>query len=147
MLTRRQVLEGTALLAGLGLPLRSSASPAVDAAIEVLTKGAPVTRGRVTLGMPPIAENGFSVFTIIQAESPMTEADYVKSIHLFSEKNPIARMASFYFTPAIAQAKVSTNVRLAASQKITAIAVMSDGSLWSDEQNIVVTIAACIDGG
>jgi sulfur-oxidizing protein SoxY len=71
----------------------------------------------------------------------------VKAIHLFSEKNPIPRIASFYFTPAMAQAKVSTNIRLSASQKVTAIAVMSDGSLWSGETNIVVTIAACIDGG
>ncbi len=147
MLTRRQIMRGAALFAGSGFAGLSNASPASDAAIEALSKGASVRRGRVTLSMPPIAENGLSVFTTVAVESPMTETDYVKSIHLFSEKNPIPRVASFYFTPAMAQAKVSTNIRLSASQKVTAIAVMSDGSLWLDEKSIVVTIAACIDGG
>jgi len=147
MLTRRQILEAGALL-GTGLiacPLH--ASPAEDAAMEAVTKGASVSRGRVALSIPAIAENGLSVFTTIAVESPMSEADYVKAVHLFSEKNPVPRIASFYFTPAMAEAKISTNIRLAASQKVTAIAVMSDGSLWSDEKSIVVTIAACIDGG
>jgi sulfur-oxidizing protein SoxY len=147
MLTRRQVLQGTALFAGFAVSRPSIASPSADAAIEALTKGASVHQGRVTLSLPSIAENGFSVFTTVFAESPMTETDYVKAIHLFSEKNPIPRIASFYFTPAMAEAKVSTNIRLSASQKVTAIAVMSDGSLWSGEKSIVVTIAACIDGG
>jgi len=115
--------------------------------MEAVTKGASVSRGRVALSIPAIAENGLSVFTTIAVESPMSEADYVKAVHLFSEKNPVPRIASFYFTPAMAEAKISTNIRLAASQKVTAIAVMSDGSLWSDEKSIVVTIAACIDGG
>ncbi len=147
MLTRRQILEGGAGLAGLALCGSASATPAADAAIEAITKGAAVTHGRVTLDIPAIAENGLSVFTTVVAESPMTEADHVKAIHLVSEKNPVARIASFYFTPAMGKAKVSTNIRLSNSQKVTAVAVMSDGSLWWDEKSIVVTIAACIDGG
>jgi sulfur-oxidizing protein SoxY len=147
MLTRRQILGSGAGLAGLALCGAAKASPAADAAIETITKGAQVLRGRVKLDIPPIAENGFSIFTTVTAESPMTDADYVKAIHLISEKNPIARVASFYFTPAMGEARVSTNIRLSASQNVTAIAVMSDGSLWSDEKSVVVTIAACIDGG
>jgi sulfur-oxidizing protein SoxY len=147
MLTRRQILGSGAGLAGLAFCGAAKASPAADAAIEAITKGAQVLRGRVKLDIPPIAENGFSVFTTVSADSPMTNADYVKAIHLVSEKNPVARIASFYFTPGIGEAKVSTNIRLSASQNVTAIAVMSDGSLWSDEKSVVVTIAACIDGG
>jgi sulfur-oxidizing protein SoxY len=147
MLTRRQFFGGATFFAGLLVSFPSRGNQAADDAIRSLTSGAPVQQGRVTLSMPSIAENGLSVFTTVLAESPMTETDYVKAIHLFSEKNPIPRIASFYFTPAMAQAKVSTNIRLSASQKVTAIAVMSDGSLWSGETNIVVTIAACIDGG
>ena len=147
MLTRRQILEAGALVGTSLMACPLHASPAEDAAMEAVTKGASVSRGRVALSIPAIAENGLSVFTTIAVESPMSEADYVKAVHLFSEKNPVPRIASFYFTPAMAEAKISTNIRLAASQKVTAIAVMSDGSLWSDEKSIVVTIAACIDGG
>jgi sulfur-oxidizing protein SoxY len=80
-------------------------------------------------------------------ESPMTPQDHVKAIHLFSEKNPIAHIASFRIGPRAGRAKISTNIRLAASQKVTAVAEMSDGSLWSDERNVIVSIAACVDGG
>ena len=40
---------------------------------------------------------------------------------------------------------VSTRVRLAASQKLTAIAEMSDGTYWSDSQEVIVTLAACLE--
>lgn len=145
--TRRRILWGAAFVAGSSLIRVARASPASEAAMEALTKGAQVNKGRVTLNMPAIAENGLSVFTTIAVESPMSETDHVKAIHLFSEKNPLPLIASFHFTPAMGQAKVSTNIRLAASQKVIAIALMSDGSLWSDEKSVVVTIAACIDGG
>jgi sulfur-oxidizing protein SoxY len=146
-LTRRRLLEGAAGIAVLASKGAAFASPSPEAAIEAITKGAPVKKGRVSLSMPAVAENGLSVFTTVAVESPMTDADHVKALHLISEKNPVPVIASFFFTPAMAEAKVATNIRLAASQKVTALAVMSDGSLWSDEKNIVVTIAACIDGG
>src|SRR5579883_3213200 len=147
MVTRRQLVQGAILLPALAIRDPAAASPAEEAAIDALTKGASVKRGRVTLSMTAISENGLSVYPTIAVESPMTEDDYVNAVHLFSENNPVPRVATFYFTPALAEAKVATNIRLAASQRVTAIAVMSDGSLWSDEKEIVVSVAACIDGG
>jgi sulfur-oxidizing protein SoxY len=141
------LLEAAAGAAALSWAGPSSASQAADDALLAVTKGLPVNKGRVTLSIPAIAENGLSVFTTIAVESPMTDADYVKTIHIISEKNPVPIIASFFFTPSMAEAKVSTNIRLADSQKVTAIAIMSDGSIWSGEKNIVVAIAACIDGG
>jgi sulfur-oxidizing protein SoxY len=146
-LTRRRLLEAAASTAVLSWVDPLSAFQAADDAFSAVTKGATVNKGRVTLSIPAIAENGLSVFTTITVESPMTDADYVKVVHLISEKNPVPIVASFYFTPAIAEAKVSTNIRLAASQKVTAVAIMNDGSVWSGEKDIVVAIAACIDGG
>ena len=72
---------------------------------------------------------------------------YVLALGVAACRLPEQVVASFFFTPAMAEAKVSANIRLADSQKITALAVMSDGSIWSGEKSIVVTIAACIDGG
>jgi sulfur-oxidizing protein SoxY len=146
-LTRRRLLEAAAGAVTLSWGGPLSASQAADDALSAVTKGLPVTKGRVTLSIPAIAENGLSVFTAIAVESPMTEDDYVKTIHLISEKNPVPIIASFFFTPAMAEAKIATNIRLADSQKVTAIAIMNDGSVWSGEKNIVVAIAACIDGG
>jgi sulfur-oxidizing protein SoxY len=150
MPTRRNILTGGTALAVASLidaPAFGAAEDDLGAAIAEKTRGAVITPGRVTLHIPAIAENGFSVFTTVEVQSAMTAGDHVKAIHLFSEKNPIAHITTFRLGPRAGRAKVSTNIRLAASQRVTAVAEMSDGSFWSDEKNVVVTIAACIDGG
>ncbi len=149
MSTRRQAM--TRLLAGACLgfaPAIVLATPAMrDQAIAELTGGRPVGNGKVTLTIPAIAENGLSVYTTVAVDSPMTETNYVRAIHLLSEENPIARLASFRLGPDAGIAQVSTNIRLAASQQVTALAELSDGSFWQDSKPVVVTLAACIDGG
>jgi sulfur-oxidizing protein SoxY len=149
MPTRRTIIIGAGAAAGLAmLPQAARATPEMrDEALAALTKGAPVKDGRVTLTVPAVAENGLSVYTTIAVDSPMTEADHVRAIHILSEKNPIAHLMSFHLGPRAGLAKVSTNMRLGASQQVTALAEMSDGSFWRDRKNVIVTIAACIDGG
>mgnify|MGYP006200646509 CR=1 FL=1 len=87
--------------------------------------------GRVRFEIPPLVENGNAVGVTITVESPMTEADHVKRIALFNEKNPQADMAVFHLGPRAGRAAVSTRVRLATSQTVVALAEMSDGSVWS----------------
>lgn len=149
MPTRRQIIAGAGAAAGLAmLPGSASATPELrDQAIEEITRGAEIRDGRVALTIPAVAENGLSVYTTVAVESPMTEADHVRTIHVFSEKNPIAHLLAVHLGPHAGVAKVSTNIRLAASQQVTALAEMSDGSFWRDRKDVVVTIAACIDGG
>lgn len=149
MSSRRQTLHwlgGGALLGVLPAPLL--ATPAMrDAAVAELTGGAPVLDEGVTLTIPAIAENGLSVYTTVAVDSPMTAEDHVRAIHILSAANPIARLVSFHLGPAAGVARVSTNIRLAASQRVTALAEMSDGTFRRDGKDVVVTLAACIDGG
>lgn len=149
MPTRRQVMIGVGAAGGLMLLPRDASTTAElrDKALKELTGGAPVGDGRVSLTIPKVAENGLSVYTTVAVESPMTDADHVRAIHILSEKNPIAHLLTWHLGPRAGVAKVSTNIRLAASQQVTALAEMSDGSFWRDRQDVVVTIAACIDGG
>lgn len=149
MQTRREIIVGAGAVGGMALmPRRALATAELrDKALEALTKGAPVKDGRVTLTIPAVAENGLSVYATVTVESPMTEVDHVRAIHILSEKNPIAHLLSFRMGPRAGVAKVSTNIRLAASQEVTALAEMSDGTFWRDSRQLVVTIAACIDGG
>jgi sulfur-oxidizing protein SoxY len=149
MPTRRQIILGVSAAAGAAfIGARVSATPQMrDAALLNLTKGAAVQDGRVTLTIPSVAENGLSVYTTVSVDSPMTATDHVRAIHILSEKNPIAHLMTFYLTPRAGIAKVSTNIRLATSQQVTALAEMSDGSFWRDRKDVIVTIAACIDGG
>jgi len=81
----------------------------------------------------------------VSVASPMTSEDYVKSIHVFNEKNPQPNIGNFYLGPRAGRAQVSTRIRLADSQKIVAIAHLADGSFWSVSVDVVVTLAACAD--
>src|SRR5207302_10167174 len=107
---------------------------------------APLRRGKVKLDLPPLIENGNAVPMTVSVDSPMTEADHVKAIHVFNEKNPQPHVVSVQLGPRAGKAAVSTRIRLADSQTVIAIAELSDGSFWSDEADVVVTLAACVEG-
>ena len=149
--TRRTFLHlaGGATLAG-AIPIVTArpvdATPAMlAAAIRNVVGEAPVHIGKVKLDIPPLVENGNSVPMTVSVTSPMTPNDYVKSIHVFNEKNPQPNLGNFYLRPSAGRAQVATRVRLADSQKIVAIAKLSDGSFWSVTSEVVVTLAACTE--
>jgi sulfur-oxidizing protein SoxY len=150
--TRRQFLVAAGGLAGLaggvGVMPPAGATPAMmAAAIRDVVGESPVREGKITLDLPPLVENGNAVPMTITVDSPMSAADHVKSIHVFNEKNPQPYVATFHLGPRAGKAKVSTRVRLADSQKVVAIAEMSDGSFWSDSVNMIVTLDACVEEG
>jgi len=127
------------------LPLAASAKPEdVIAAQKALFGDRPIQEGRISLKLPPIAENGYSVPLSIAVDSPMSDADHVKRIAVFAERNPLANVAQFTLGPRSGLAEVKTRIRLGGTQTITAIAEMSDGSLWSGTADTVVTLAACV---
>jgi sulfur-oxidizing protein SoxY len=141
---RRDFLAGAA--GALALPRAALAQvDPLDPLVWVVTNGAPVKKGKVTLTLPQLADNGNSVPIRITVDSPMTAADHVKSIHLYSERNPVPNMANFYLGPRAGKAEIDSRVRLAGSQRVTAVAKLSDGSFWYDSAPIVVTLSACLD--
>jgi sulfur-oxidizing protein SoxY len=115
------------------------------AAIRKVTGEAPIRRGRLKIDLPPLIENGNAVPMTIAGESPMTAADHIRSIHVFAEKNPQPNVVSFHLGPRAGRAAVATRIRLADTQRVVAVAEMSDGSFWSEEVDVVVTLAACLE--
>jgi sulfur-oxidizing protein SoxY len=101
----------------------------------------------VKLELPPLIENGNAVPLTISGDSPMTAADHIKAIHVFAEKNPQPNVVTFRLAPRAGKARVATRIRLADTQTVVAIAQMSDGSFWSDEVDVVVTLPACLEDG
>jgi sulfur-oxidizing protein SoxY len=149
--TRRRFLGlvGSAALCGT-VPIvtvrPAQATPAMLAsAIRNVVGEAEMHTGKVKLDIPPLVENGNTVPMTVSIASPMTADDYVKSIHVFNEKNPQPNIGNFYLTPDAGRAQVSTRIRLADSQKVVAIAQLSDGSFWSTSVDVVVTLAACTE--
>ena len=149
--TRRQFLGLAGDAAVLGavpiVTLRpTEATPAsLASAIRNVTGGAPVKTGKIKLDMPPLVENGNTVPMTVSVASPMAPEDFVRSIHVFNEKNPQPNIGNFYLGPHAGRAQVSTRIRLADSQKVVAIARLSDGSFWSVSVDVVVTLAACTE--
>ena len=114
-------------------------------AIEKLTGSNSIQEGRVSLIIPPLVENGNLVVLKVSVESPMTEADYVKAIHVIAEGNPLPNIFRAYLTPRSGKAIVTTRVRLGDSQRVWAIAQMSDGSFWKGYADTLVTLSACTE--
>ena len=152
MASRRNFLIAAGSLAG-GIGLASASGVAyatpdeMREAIRKVTGPAPVRRGRVKLDMPPLIDNSNSVPLSVAVESPMTPADHVKAIHVFTEKNPLPNVVSVHLGPRAGRASIATRVRIADTQTVTAIAELSDGSFWSDSVSVIVTLSACLEEG
>ncbi len=147
---RREFLAAAASLALAPAAARAQENPIApidprDPDVQSVTKGAPIRAGRVRLELPPLADNGNSVAMKVTVESPMSARDHVRAVHLFSERNPVRHMAAFYLGPRSGRAEIASRIRLAGSQKVVALAEMSDGSFWAGSASVVVTLSACLD--
>ncbi|MBL0899401.1 MAG: SoxY-related AACIE arm protein [Reyranella sp.] len=142
---RRRFLVGSAAVAVLPVAPARATPEAMAEAIARVVGDAKVTEGRVTLDMPPLIENGNTVPLTVAVESPMTDADFVKAIHVFNEKNPQPDVFSARLSPLSGRAVVATRIKLGDSQKIVAIAETSDGRFWSGSADVIVTLAACLE--
>jgi len=120
---------------------------ALEAAIRKVVGDAQVRPGKVKLDLPPLIDNGNTVPLSVTVESPMTETDHVKAIHVFTEKNPQPFVMTAHLGPRAGRARLSTRARIADTGKVIAIAQLSDGSYWSDTVSVVVTLSACLEDG
>jgi sulfur-oxidizing protein SoxY len=141
---RRHLLAAGTLLA---LARPASATPQeMASAISNYTGNKLPQTGRVAFEIAQLIDNGNAVPVTIRVDSPMTPQDHVAGIAIFNEKNPETDVVKFTLGPRAGRAEVSTRIRLATSQKLVAVARMSDGSCWQQAVDVIVTLAACIEG-
>jgi len=145
--SRREVLAlgaGTAALALIGEVAPAAATP--QEAAEVIAKftgGKTAEKGRISIDLPEIAENGNTVPLTISVESPMTADDHVSDIIVVAEGNPRAGLATFHLTPLSGRAEAATRIRLAATQNIVVVAKTSKGQFFTQQKPVKVTIGGC----
>jgi sulfur-oxidizing protein SoxY len=145
---RRRVMVGAlgmtaaAALAGMAARPAMATPESAKQLLQTLAKGEP-KEGRVAVKAPEIAENGNAVPVTVSVESPMTDKDHVKAVHIVADGNPNPGVASFFFTPASGKCEVQLRVRMAQTQKIVVVAEMSDGGLWTAAREVKVTIGGC----
>ena len=82
----------------------------------------------------------------IVVDGPFAPGPYVRTIGLFSQRNPVPEMAVFQFPVPLERVEIESRVRLAGTQRIVAVATMSDGVLYAAGADVIVTIDACMDG-
>ena len=143
--TRRTFLAGAAVVSVLPLDAARATPEAMAAAIKAVVGDEAIREGRVTLDIPPLSENGNAVPLTVSVESPMTETDFVKAIHVFNEKNPQPHVFDARLGPHNGKASISTRIKLNDSQKVVAIAETSKGEFFSASADVIVTLAACVE--
>ena len=145
-LSRRHVLG---LASGLLIALRPVivfALPAdTERALTAVLQGAEPLRERVKLDLPPLVENGNSVPMTVSVDNPMIDADFITDIYVFNQRNPQPDITHVKLSPVNGLARMSTRIKLAATQTITALARHIDGRFFMAQADVIVTLAACIE--
>jgi sulfur-oxidizing protein SoxY len=145
---RRRLLQGGCAVAiARWLPAYAADRDLLDIpALSRFLAGRSPRWDRVRLELPQLADNGQAVPMKIAVDGPFAPGPYVRVIHLFSQKNPVPEMAVFEFPLPIERIELESRVRLAGSQRVVAVATMSDGVIFAAGVDVVVTIDACMDG-
>ena len=147
-ITRRRALQvGGVLALAPWLPARAAERDIADIpALAAFLAGRAPRWERIRLDLPRLADNGQAVPMKIIVDGPFAPGPYVKVIRLFSQRNPVPEMATFEFPVVVERVEVESRIRLAGTQRIVAVATMSDDALYAVGSDVVVTIDACMDG-
>ena len=146
--SRRRFLAAAAAGALVAQAPRAAAQLPTNALGPIILKvtgGARVNEGRVTVEIPRLADNGHAVPLKVSVASAMNDREFVKTIHVLSERNPRPVIAAFHLGPHCGRAEVATRIRLNGSQRVVVLAGLSDGSYWSGSAEVEVTETACLD--
>jgi sulfur-oxidizing protein SoxY len=130
---------GAAILPGSGAQAKNDA----DEAIQRFTGGKTPIEAKVRLDLPEIAENGNTVPMMVAVDSPMTEQSHVTDVLVVANENPNSGVVTFHFSPASGVAEANIRIRLAATQDVTAVAKMNDGTFYTARRQVKVTIGGC----
>ena len=143
---RRALIAGAAALPFVALRAQAQTPGPEVPAYRAFLAGRTAQTGRLVLDIPRLADNGNLVPVRIAMPGPFAPGAEVRSLHLFSEKNPVPQMAAFHFPAPQPRVEVESHVRLAGTQRLAAVATLADGSLHAAFADVVITLSACVDG-
>jgi sulfur-oxidizing protein SoxY len=143
---RRALALATGLALLTGLPLWTLPAFAANDTAEVAKAflgGKEPIRGKMTVDLPEIAENGATVPFAVVIDSPMTEASHVTEILVLAEENPTSNVVRFRLTPAASKAEASLHIRLSATGNVWVLARTNTGEVFLEKKQVKVTIGGC----
>ena len=115
----------------------------VSGAIEEIIDGKDSVNADIYLDLPEIAENGNQVKVSFEIDSPMTDDNFVRFVHVLADGNPAPKVAKFMFTPSAGVCSATTRMRLAKTQNVYLLAEFSNGSYAMAQSTVKVTIGGC----
>ena len=102
----------------IGALVAQDASQGWEQAVKKVLGDAKPIEGKLTIDLPEIAENGNTVPFTVSVESPMTEADHVKVIHVLATANPQPGVADISVSRHLSgKAMVASRMRLASTPR------------------------------
>ncbi len=136
--------------------------PALDAVAQVAASSVPslppltslnervrdvkVERGGLSLDIPSIAETGTSVPIVLFVDPASLGTRRVARLGVLAPLNPRPVALEIELGSALAQARLTTSIRLGATQNVIGVAQLSDGTVWQHAVNVHLTGSACFDG-
>jgi sulfur-oxidizing protein SoxY len=121
-------------LASLACPLRAPAQ-AVDTPWTALQESYfPGTKLEaapfIHLTAPARAASGDQVPFAFSIDHPMTAKQYIKSVTMFVDENPVPLTAIFHFIPESGKAEISTRIRFESDSPVHVVAETNDGRFY-----------------
>ncbi len=138
-----RAIAGIGALIGVGPQAAFAKTVTWQSAMKEILKGATPVKEKLVLTMPEIAENGNVVPITINGDSASGETARITDIHVFATDNPFPYVAHFSFSENSGKVEVTSRMRLAKSQKVVAVAALSDGRFLMAESFVKVTIGGC----
>ncbi|XYJ12576.1 quinoprotein dehydrogenase-associated SoxYZ-like carrier [Telluria sp. B2] len=84
----------------------------------------------VRLTAPARAPSGEQVPFAFSIDHPMTDKQYIKSVTLIVDENPVPLTAVFHFTPESGKAEIATRIRFEIDSPVHVVAEASDGRFY-----------------
>lgn len=146
-ITRRHLLAAIASLPWWApvLPAHGQALPQL-LPLDQRLRGVKVERGGLSLDIPAIAETGASVPVVLFADPATLTGRSVARFGILTPLNPRPVALEIELGPMLSQPRLTTSIRLGATQTVIGVAQLSDGTLWQHAINVHLTGSACFDG-
>ena len=114
--------------------------------LDERTRGIKAERGGLSLDIPTIAETGASVPVVLFVNPASLGTRRVARLGILAPSNPRPVALEIELGSALAQARLTTSIRLGATQDVIGVAQLTDGTLWQHSVNVHLTGSACFDG-
>lgn len=118
-------------------PEAALAQTKLDEAIRLGVGTMSMEEAHVTVGLPPVAENGAVV--------PVTVAcdlNNVDTLHIVVDKNPEPYICRYYVGDS-GRAEISTRIKMGETSDVRGIAVTKDGKVYMGKNNVRVVTGGC----